>query len=210
MNSYGPANQSFELDYVKTILAISVIVLAGSTFFYFQEAQQLDEERVDALQRVNVINDTIQEQKTTIEKLNDTVQLERNRNIKLKAENDNLKIDARQGLVEADFMEARISGTGLEVEMDFSNYGNTSVERVEASCGVYREGSDERYDTFTSVAQGLENRTVRTVTASPTLDEEVMGSDKIRCETVSCTGNCKVLDKNIERPFSDHLRQDLS
>lgn len=206
-------NQYFEIEIQNTrrLVAIAAIVLlAVSTLFYFQKTQSLQDENADALRQVDQLNETVNEQRTTIREQNETIQFERERNDEIKQENGELRATARQALVEADFMARQSTSGSTNVDIDFSNYGNTTAENVQATCNVYREGADERYGSFTAEINTLENRTIRTVSTSPVLSEEVRSTDKVSCEATSCEGDCKLLEQNIDRPYSDYLRVDFN
>lgn len=203
---HRPSEQQFELDKMKTLGIALIALLTISTGSLYLQSQSLQEEKVDALRQVNTLNDTVNEQGTTIQEQNETIQFERERNYEIKTENGELRALANRAKVEADF----ITRNGDTFDIDFSNYGNTTAENVQATCNIYREEADGSYDRFTADINNLENRTTRTVSTNPTITEGVRSTDQISCEATSCEGNCMLLEQNIDRPYSEHLRQDVS
>ncbi len=201
-----PSDQHFELDRLKTLCIVLIAILTISTGSLYLQTQTLQEENVDTLREVNSLNDTVHDQRNIIQEQNETIAFERQRNHDIKMENGQLRELASRAMVEVDF----ITRNGDTVDIDFNNYGNTTAENIEATCQVYREGSDGSYDSFTASVNSLENRTTRTVSAIPTISEEVRSTDQVSCEVTSCQGNCKLLQQNIDRPYSEHLRQDFN
>lgn len=203
------SEQGFEVNIQKTLSLLLIAVLGLSTVAYFVQTQSLQQERVDHLREINRLNETVKDQKSIIKEQNKTLDYERNRNHDLKIENGDLRYKISRPLVEMNYRSRDGSSSSMGVDIDLMNYGNRTVENVRGVCNVYREGADQKYDSFSVEKNQLVNQTSTTVFVQPSISEQVRSSDKISCEVTACSGDCQILDQSLKRPYSDYLRVDF-
>lgn len=204
------SDQGFEIDIQKTISLVLIVILALSTAAFFVQTQSLKEDQIDHVRQIKQLNDTLEEQQSLIKEQNKTINLETERNHKLKMENGDLRYKVSRPLVKMDYRSRDGSSSSMTVDIDFMNYGNRTAENVRGVCDVYRKGADQKYDSFSVEKNQVENQTSRTVSTQPSISEQVKSSDKISCEVTSCNGDCQLLDESLKRPYSNHPRLDFN
>ena len=206
----GLEDQKIEFNLYKAGVLAAIIILAVSSIYFFQRSQTLAAQTDQARSQLSEARTQLEDVRSDLEETNETLQFVQQRNSEIKQENGELRMIADRPLVTVEYRARTNSQSGLEVQIDATNYGNMTAEGIQASCNVFRQDSDQSYDSFSFSIDTLTNRTVRTVNNQVSLSQAPRNSDEIRCRTDSCEGLCQPLHEKIDQFYTNHPREQFN